>query len=191
MGRQPDMPSGFQAQTYPGFTERSSRWVKPPSIPAGSWDISLFNAAMPTLSWAHSRPPVTNEGSDTCYISDHVDIAMGLNTASENSEAAMVFLEWMTTAEFAELYSNALPGFFGLSDHDFSLEDPLANEFLSWRSECEGTIRSSYAILDRGDPSLELELWRLSAAVINGDVTPQEAADELQAGLSGWYEPQM
>jgi raffinose/stachyose/melibiose transport system substrate-binding protein len=114
---------------------------------------------------------------------------MGMNAATQHPEAVKTFLEWMTTEEFASLYSNALPGFFTLSDHNVSLTDPLAQEFMNWRNECESTIRNSYAILSRGEPNLENELWRLSAAVINGSVTPEEAAAEIQAGLDSWYEP--
>src|SRR5690606_7879163 len=107
-----------------------------------------------------------------------------------NQEEAMLFMEWMTTQEFAELYSNALPGFFTLSDHAITLEDPLAQEFLSWRDECESTIRSSYQILSRGEPNNETQLWETSAQVLNGELTPQEAGDIVQAGLEAWYEPQ-
>jgi raffinose/stachyose/melibiose transport system substrate-binding protein len=127
--------------------------------------------------------------SDTCYISDHTDIALGLNAKTAHPEEAKKFLEWMTTPEFAELYSNALPGFFTLSDHQITLKDPIANEFLSWRQTCESTIRNSYQILSRGEPNLENELWRLSAGVINGTITPEQAGQEAQAGLESWYKP--
>jgi raffinose/stachyose/melibiose transport system substrate-binding protein len=33
-------------------------------------------------------------------------------------------------------------------------------------------------------------MWRISAQVINGDITPEEAAEEIQTGLEKWYEPQ-
>jgi raffinose/stachyose/melibiose transport system substrate-binding protein len=112
-----------------------------------------------------------------------------MNAATDHPEEARAFLEWMTSQEFAELYSNALPGFFTLSNYDITLENELANEFLSWRQSCESTIRNSYQILSRGEPNLENELWRLSAAVINGTLTPEEAAAEAQAGLDAWYEP--
>ena len=80
----------------------------------------------------------------------------------------------MTTPEFAELYANALPGFFPLSNANVNLTDPMAQEFLDWRDECESTIRNSYQILSRGEPNLENELWRVSAQVINGDITPKK-----------------
>src|SRR5690606_40613042 len=76
------------------------------------------------------------EGSDTCYISDHTDIAMGANPASPNLDAALTFLEWMTSQEFAELYTNQLPGFFTLSNHDIEVEDPLRSEERRVGKEC-------------------------------------------------------
>ena len=155
--------------------------------PTGSWEIQVFENAA-DFNMGIFPPPVVNDG-DQCYISDHTDIAMGMNKASKNPEAARTFLEWMTTPEFAELYSNALPGFFTLSNAKITLSDPLAQEFLSWRDTCESTIRNSYQILSRGEPNLENELWRLSAAVINKTVTPEEAAAEVQAGLDKWYTP--
>ena len=134
-------------------------------------------------------PPVVNAG-DTCYISDHTDIALGMNPKSAHPEAAKTFLEWMTGSEFAALYSNALPGFFSLSNHSITLTDPLAQEFLDWRGQCESTIRNSYQILSRGEPNMENDLWNVSAQVINGDMTPTQAAEQIQAGLEVWYAPQ-
>ena len=135
-------------------------------------------------------PPPLPEAGDTCYISDHNDIAMGLNANSPNAEAAKVFLNWMGTQEFAELYSNALPGFFSLSNHQITLDDPIANEFISWRQECESTIRSAAQILSRGTPNLWSDMWVVSANVMNGTQTPEEAAQQLQSGLEAWYAPQ-
>jgi raffinose/stachyose/melibiose transport system substrate-binding protein len=184
---QPFMPNGFEAQSYPD-SQNLFTLGKAAVYPTGSWEISVFNEQA-SFPMGIFKPYLANAG-DTCYISDHTDIALGLNAASQHSAEAKTFLEWMTTPEFAELYSNALPGFFTLSNHDVSLSDPIAQEFLSWRGECESTIRNSYQILSRGEPNLENELWRVSAAVINGTLTPEQAATEIQAGLDKWYKPQ-
>ena len=184
----PYLPDGYEAIAYPDAQNMFTLGLGA-IYPTGSWEISGFRADAEFELGIF--PPPLPEGAETCYISDHTDIAMGLNSASENKEAALKFLEWMTTAEFAELYSNALPGFFPLANHDVQLEDPLAQEFLSWRNECESTIRSSYQILSRGEPNLESELWIVNSLLLNGDITPQEAADRVQEGLEAWYEPQM
>ncbi len=182
----PYLASGYEAQSYPDSQNLFSLG-RAAIYPAGSWDIALFNEQAEFAMGAF--PPPLPEGSDTCYISDHTDIALGMNAGTAHPEAARTFLEWMTTAEFAELYANQLPGFFSLSNHSVSLSDPVAQEFVDWRNTCESTIRNSYQILSRGEPNLENELWSVSAQVINGTLTPQDAAAQIQSGLENWYEP--
>ncbi|MBE2268826.1 MAG: carbohydrate ABC transporter substrate-binding protein [Anaerolinea sp.] len=187
-GWQPYLIDGYQALSYPDAQSAFTLGLGA-IYPTGSWEISGFEANSDFELGIF--PPPTPEGADTCYISDHTDIALGMNAAleGERREAAETFLSWMTTAEFAELYANALPGFFPLSDAEITLEDPLAQEFLSWRGQCESTIRSSYQILSRGTPNLENELWRVNAQMLNGEITAQEAADQIQAGMDSWYTP--
>ncbi len=155
--------------------------------PTGSWEIAGFNENA-DFEFGAFKPPVPASG-DTCYISDHTDIGIGLNAASPNAEAARTFLSWVASPEFAGLYANALPGFFSLQDTPVELTDPVAQEFVSWRTECESTIRNSYQILSRGEPNLENELWATSAGVLNGDLTPEAATQRLQEGLDNWYTP--
>jgi len=178
---------GYEAQTYPD-SQNLFTLGRGAIYPTGSWEIGLFNSQA-DFEMGAFPPPVPSEG-DTCYISDHTDIALGMNTATEHPEAARTFLEWVGSAEFAELYSNSLPGFFSLSNHPIELEDPLAQEFVSWREDCEETIRSAHQILSRGTPNLWNEMWRVSANVLNRTTEPEQAAAELQEGLESWYEPQ-
>lgn len=186
----PYLPEGYQALSYPDAQNLFATVEGGAIYPAGSWDISTFEQMNPDLKLGAFRPPAP-AGQTDCYISDHVDIAMGINAASPNQEAARTFLEWMTTQEFAELYSNALPGFFSLSDHPITLQDPIAQEFLSWRGECQSTIRCSYQILSRNpDVNNENDLWQYNAQMLNGDLTPEEAANTVQERLASWYEPQ-
>ena len=113
-----------------------------------------------------------------------------MNAATENPAAAKTFLSWVASPEFASIFGNALPGFFPLSSAPVELEDPLAKEFISWRGECESTIRSTYQILSRGTPNLENETWGASVAAIKGASSPEELGAKLQDGLASWYGPQ-
>ncbi|WP_417249172.1 ABC transporter substrate-binding protein [Celeribacter sp.] len=178
---------GFEAQTYPD-SQNIFTLGRAAIYPAGSWEIAGFNSLV-DFEMGAFKPPVKNAG-DTCYISDHTDIGIGMNTSTEHPEAAKTFLAWVASPEFATIFGNALPGFFPLSDTPVEMEDPLAKEFIGWRSECESTIRSTYQILSRGTPNLENETWGASAAAIKGTKTPEELGEELQAGLASWYEPQ-
>ncbi|WP_170589128.1 ABC transporter substrate-binding protein [Ruegeria arenilitoris] len=177
---------GFEAQTYPD-SQNLFTLGRAAIYPAGSWEISGFNN-LADFEMGAFKPPVQNAG-DECYISDHTDIAIGLNAASPNADAARTFLNWVGSEEFAQIYANALPGFFSLSSFDVAMEDSLAQEFVSWRNECNSTIRSTYQILSRGTPNLENETWNASAQVIKGEESPEDAGKRLQDGLASWYAP--
>jgi raffinose/stachyose/melibiose transport system substrate-binding protein len=182
----PYLGDGFEAQSYPD-SQNLFTLGRAAIYPAGSWEISVFNTQAQFKMGAF--PPPVKQAGDTCYISDHNDIGIGLNAKSANADAAKTFLSWVASPEFATIYANALPGFFSLSSAPVKMEDPLAQEFVSWREECKPTIRSTYQILSRGTPNLENETWVESANVINGTETPEAAAKKLQDGLDSWYKP--
>ncbi len=178
---------GYEAQTYPD-SQNLFTLGRAAIYPAGSWEISGFNTQA-EFEMGAFNPPVPNTG-DACYISDHTDIAIGMNTKTKHPEAVKTFLNWVGSAQFADIYANSLPGFFSLSDHNIAMKDTLAQEFVSWRGKCKSTIRSTYQILSRGTPNLENETWNASANVIRGSETPEAASDRLQKGLASWYAPQ-
>ena len=182
----PYLGDGFEAQTYPD-SQNLFTLGRAAIYPAGSWEIATFNTQAQFKMGAF--PPPVRKAGDTCYISDHNDIGVGLNPKSKNPEAAKKLLSWIASPEFATIYANALPGFFSLNSAAVKMEDPLAQEFVSWREKCKPTIRSTYQILSRGTPNLENETWVKSANVINGTETPEAAAAELQKGLDSWYKP--
>ncbi|MCF3641251.1 ABC transporter substrate-binding protein [Rhizobium sp. TRM95111] len=177
---------GFEAQTYPD-SQNLFTLGRAAIYPAGSWEIGLFNTQAQFKMGAF--PPPVKAAGDTCYISDHNDIGIGLNAKSGNAEAAKKFLSFVASPEFADMYANSLPGFFSLNSTAVKMADPLAQEFVSWREKCKPTIRSTYQILSRGTPNLENETWLESANVINGTDTPEVAAEKLQKGLDSWYKP--
>jgi raffinose/stachyose/melibiose transport system substrate-binding protein len=182
----PYLGDGYEAQTYPD-SQNIFTLGRAAIYPAGSWEVSGFNG-LAEFEMGAFYPPVANAGDD-CYISDHTDIGIGMNAKTEHPDAAKAFLNWVGSAEFATLYANALPGFFPLSSSPVTLEDPLAQEFISWREQCNSSIRSTYQILSRGTPNLENDTWNASVAVIKGEESPEDAGARLQEGLASWYPP--
>lgn len=182
----PYLPKGYEGIAYPDAQQYFASG-KAAIYPAGSWDISFFNTNT-KFKIGFFGPPLPKTG-DECYISDHTDIALGMNAKTAHPEAAKAFLDWVASDEFASLYANALPGFFSLSNSAVTLADPVAQQAVDLRKTCKSTIRNSYQILSRGTPNLENELWRVSAAVINGKLSPEAAAKEIQDGLDKWYKP--
>ena len=182
----PYLAQGASAQTY-ADSQNLFSLERAAVYPAGSWDIAYFarNAALELGAFA---PPVAAKG-DKCYISDHMDIALGINRHAKNRADAMKFLSWIGSQEFADLYTNQMVGFFSLSNHLIAVRNPIAQQMLQWRQKCDSTIRVNAQFLNRGQPSLENELWNVNAQVLNGRMTPQDAARRLQGGLAKWYGP--
>ncbi|NLS01112.1 carbohydrate ABC transporter substrate-binding protein [Rhizobium sp. P38BS-XIX] len=180
----PYLGDGFEAQSY-SDSQNLFTLGRAAIYAGGSWEVALFNSQAQFKLGAF--PPPVKKAGDTCYISDHTDIGLGLNAASKHAEQAKTFLSWVASPDFANIYANALPGFFSLNSTPVKMDDQLANQFVSWRQTCKSTIRSTYQILSRGTPNLENETWIESANVINGTDTPEQAAKKLQAGLDSWY----
>ncbi len=176
----PFLGEGFEAQTYPDSQNLFTLGLGA-IYPAGSWEIGDFEKQA-KFKLGVFRPPLEHEG-EKCFISDHPDIAMGVNAKSPYVAQAKVFLDWVASAEFASLYSNALPGFFSLSSAKVELASPLARQFVSWRDRCESTIRPTYQFLSRGTPNLETEFWSAGRSVIEGALSPEAAAQKLQGVL--------
>ena len=182
----PYMGDGYKAQSYPD-SQNLFTLGRAAIYPTGSWEIAPF-ASQASFQMGVFPSPVPKAG-DPCYISDHVDIAFGMNAKTRQPEAVKTFLTWAASPEFARLYSNALPGFFSLQSGAVEQADPLAKEFASWRETCQSTMRSTYQFLSRGTPNLENETWVAAANVMNGTETPEQAAQKLQKGLDSWYKP--
>ena len=181
----PFMGEAYKAQTY-----RDSQNLfglgKGAIYAAGSWDILTFRGQNLNMGAFKAPPPA---GSSDCHISDHPDIGIGMNAKTANAADAKVFLNWIGSEEFAGILANALPGFFPLSNAKVTIKDDVAQAFVNWRAECKSTIRNSYQVLSRGTPNLENEMWNVSAQVLNGTLTPEAAAAQLEDGLKKWYAP--
>jgi raffinose/stachyose/melibiose transport system substrate-binding protein len=178
---------GASAQTY-GDSQNQFALGRAAIYPAGSWDISYFGQ-IPGLELGAFPPPVRKAG-DPCFISDHMDIGIGINRKSRNKEDAFKFLAWVGSQEFADLYTNRVTGFFSLSNHLIAVRDPVAKQVAEWRTTCASTIRFNAQVLNRGQPSMESELWNVNAQVLNGKLAPKDAAAKLQNGFAKWYKPQ-
>jgi raffinose/stachyose/melibiose transport system substrate-binding protein len=182
----PYLPPGQQALTYYDSQQlfllgNAAMWF------GGSWDIPFFESENPDFEWSIFAvpPPAGNPG----YITFHLDAGMGINAASPHKEEARLFLEWMTTPEFASLLGNELPGFFPIRLDPPQLDNDHANAFLALNEGRGQDVRWAWPVLLDGSPDGYSLMQNGAIGVINGTMTPQEAADALQEGLAQWFEP--
>ena len=153
-------------------------------FPTGSWDIDFLRST----SFAYKKPidlgvfkPPVEKAGQSCHISVHPDFGIGVNRNSPHQEAALKFITWLGTADFAQLLTDTLTGYFPLSDHPVKVNDPLGQDMLNWRQECQDTIRLNAQKINRVWPSMEEELWYANVKVINQDITPEQAARHIQS----------
>ncbi|MEO0560608.1 MAG: ABC transporter substrate-binding protein [Chloroflexota bacterium] len=182
---EPFLPEGYSSVGY-ADTQQLFPLGAAAIFPAGSWDIPFFQAQEEDdfFKLASFKPVVPEAGQD-CYVTDHVDIGLGMNLNSGEAEqaAARTFLEWVAGPEFAALYTNEQPGFFSLSNYPIEIENEVAAQMAGWKTECDTTIRLEAQYLSRGEVSPRLEAWRLFPAAFAGEVTAEEMAAELQGYL--------
>lgn len=156
--------------------------------PAGSWEIASLSAPEMARNIAVFAPP-PKQVKHNCYVLSHLDIGIGINPQSTQLKRASEFLVWLSTRDFSQNLANSLPGFFPLSNHPVEISNPLAREMMSWRQQCDTTIRINSQFLNQAWPSLEQELWRLSTQVMRHEISPEEAAKQIAEGVEKWFKP--
>lgn len=153
-------------------------------FPSGSWDLPYLRYTY----FSHKSTPVDfgvfpfpmKDKSQRCQVSVHPDFGIGMNAEGLNKEASLKFLLWLGSAEFAQLLTNELSGFYPLSNHPVKVDDPVGQEMLAWREECDTTIRLNAEKLNRVWPSMEDELWYVNVRVLGNSMSPDEAAKRIQ-----------
>lgn len=152
-------------------------------FPTGSWDLDFLRntsfAYKKNIEMGVFRPPVPKAG-ERCQLSVHPDFGIAIHRHTRNMAAAQTFVRWLASAEFAQLLTETLSGYFSLSSHPVEHKDPLSREMMQWRQECGETIRLNAERMNRVWPPMEEELWYTNAKVINQELTPKQAAERIQ-----------
>ncbi len=165
----PFVPDGQEALTYYDsqalFEQgKAAMWL------GGSWDIPGVREGHHGLRvgrLCHSCAA----GQTERYVSFHLDAGMGINKASANKEAAKTFLEWMTTADFAQQLANELPGFFPISNNPPAPDNAHAAEFLKLNEGRGQDIRLAWEKLLDGQPDGYTLMQDNAIAVLGGNAT--------------------
>jgi raffinose/stachyose/melibiose transport system substrate-binding protein len=151
--------------------------------PTGSWDIDLMrNTSFPyrkKIDMGVFKAPLEFAGQ-RCHLSVQPEFGIGINKNTMYPEAAQLFVDWLGSADFAQLLTDTLNCYFSLSQHKVVIDDPLSQEMLAWRKNCDDTIRLASEKLNRVWPTLEEELWYVNVKVINQEMSAEEAAEHIQ-----------
>ena len=159
-----DLPAQRLSKPKPIPTPKTSLpWAEAPSIRPvpGTLPCSMTR---PISRWALSRRPRRRQPI-TCYISDHTDIALGMNPSHRASRRSQKrSWSWMTTPEFADaIQQRRCPVSSPCPTTASPLDDPIGPGVpRSGVRTANPPSVNSYQILSRGEPNLENELWALA-----------------------------
>lgn len=182
----PYLPGGFEAL---GYNDSNALFATGQAAMYfdGSWTIGTF--ADVDFNWGILPPPAP-KGATKEYITFHADAGMAMNSTTKHPEEVKTLLSWFGSKEGAAALAKYLPtGFFPMSENSVVIEDAHANEFLALNNGRGTDVRWAWPELLGGEPSGYTLMQNGSIGVINGYITPQEAADTFKAGLAEWYAP--
>lgn len=184
----PYLPDGYQAISYNDskalfLLGEAAMWFD------GSWTISEFEASNPDFDWSVFAAPAPT--ADAQVVTFHPDAGVAINPKSKHIDEALVFVEWLSGAEASKVLGNELAGFFPMVAKAPTLSNEHANEFLALNKGRPLDVRFPWPKLMNGDPSAYNLIQQGSVQVITGEITPRQAADNMQKGISQWYKPAM
>jgi branched-chain amino acid transport system substrate-binding protein len=153
----------------------------------GSWDLQKISEEA-GFEWDVFAVPAPFFSST--YVIFQPDIGIGINNATTHPEEAALFLEWLTSEEAVTLMAQKLPGFYPLNRIEVSRgSNPNDAKFLALVNNYPDDIRWMYTEISSKSPSA-LEIIREDLhRMIAFDLSAEDAAADLQAGLGEWYEP--
>ena len=181
----PYLPTGYQSLKYEDMMQLFTLG-KAAILPDGSWDISAATAT--GLDVGVFAPPVVKSG-DQRWLQEMPDQGVGLSAKSKNKAAAKVFLDWLGTTGFQNIYGNKVPGFFSMGNAPITYTNKLAAEFAALKKGAKLTPRLALDRLSAGTPPLDDDTWAVLQTVLNDGVSADAAQQKLQTDLDSWYKP--
>ncbi|UFT98711.1 extracellular solute-binding protein [Radiobacillus kanasensis] len=160
------------------FTETAAMF------PMGSWEIEVLREMNPDLELGFFPMP-SAVGKDAT-VTTWVDGSYGVNAKSEHVEEAKKFVEFMTTKEFGNLFTekfkmiSAIPG--------TESDDELVNN-LGKAVESNPTPYMMLVHFSGGNPTTKVTLETELQGMYLGEQTPEGVTEALQENAATWFEP--
>lgn len=152
----------------------------------GSWEIGIFEDLGGLEDVGYFAPPVAKAG-DTLQYCFHVDAGIAMNKNTKHMEEAKLYMKWLASSDYAQLYMNELPGFFSYTPGKYTLSNQLAKEMESYVADSVPTVRTVWEKLSAESPSGNSLVGEAIQMMYAGSLTPAEAAKFVDDGLSWYY----
>lgn len=155
-------------------------------FPSGTWQVSAFRSLGADLDYGSFDVPADPDWPSGQVTVGYVDGGWALAAKSPHPEQAKVLIDYLTTADFAQAYTNAMgtiPARAGVT-----LDDPHLAEMLTRYEERASTYIGN-AYLRFGTPSGTDLMGGLVQRMWLDQIDAEQAAADYQAGLDAWFDP--
>lgn len=153
-------------------------------FPGGSWEGAYFRSENPDLDLGVFTVPA--KGTDARLASWFVDGAWAATTSTDDEEAALAFIDWLGSPEFGQAFTDELAQISPIAG--VTPTDPLLNDIVSLWNEAS----TDYMLLVHfryGTPSGTTVIGEDIQKLFLDDMTPAEAAANLQEQMATWFTP--
>lgn len=150
----------------------------------GSWENGSFKAQNPDLKFSIFPFP-GDEATDTPLVAAFSDGSYGLVADSQKKDAATKVLNWMASPEFAQLFADELG--WPAARPDVTSDDPVLKAMIAMQSNT--TPYLSLVGFRWQTPTASSVIQAEVIDMVEGNITPEQLAADVQAAVSTWFKP--
>lgn len=180
----PYFPPGYMGVGYTDMQMLFAQEVAAMFI-GGSFELGIMASLNPDLEiGAFPVPPL--EAGDPAYVAAWVDGSYGINASTKHPEAALKFIEFTATQEFGQMFTDELKQISAVPGTVPT--DPTLAQLVAALHEAS-TPYLMLVAFRYDQPTGSTLLQNGIQEMLAGLKTPEEVAQDIQEGLSLWFEP--
>lgn len=143
--------------------------------PGGSFELGFFQLTAPDLDLGVFSVPAPDDADGGAVVPSWVDADFGVSKASPNQDAALKLVNWMGTAEFAQLYVDELKQISPVKGVEPS--DPVLKEIIAAYQASPGSY-IPVGLFAGGDPDTSVTLATSLQNMFAGTGDPTSVAQD-------------
>ncbi|RJQ39628.1 MAG: extracellular solute-binding protein [Nitrospiraceae bacterium] len=181
-------PEGYEGI---GYTDQQQMFISEQAAiyPSGSFETFYLKKMNPDLDFGCFATPVQNKG-DKRWLNANVSFGYGINKNCKNMDAANTYVNWLVSAEGAQMLGDTVVGFYSRHPEVRGVADEQASEWLTYLSPQSDNVMITwtYQYLKKQQPDVGTLTSEAVSKMWIGDYTPQQAAQHIQDGMKWFFD---
>lgn len=176
-------PEGFVGLDYPSAQQLFTSGMAA-MFAGGSFEIANFSKQNPDLKFGVFPAPGL-KAEDEKLVGLYFDSGFGANASTKEPEAALKFLNYAASKEFAQAFANQLSNVPAVPGVAF--ETPLLAKVADLNKQSIAYMTLVH--FRYGEPTGSNLMQAGVSKLLNGQATPAEVGKSMTDGLAAWYAP--